>query len=135
MGHILNLVRRYPFTLLCIAAIWYLCLIKPPSISLLQMQNSDKVAHCLMYLGTCCVIWWEYWRTHAKPHTLRLILWAVIAPICMSGLVELAQAYLTGGTRSGDWRDFVANAIGVLLAVPIGRYGLRHLSHTQTSQS
>lgn len=53
----------------------------------------------------------------------------------MSGLVELAQAYLTGGTRSGDWRDFVANAIGVLLAVPIGRYGLRHLSHTQTSQS
>lgn len=135
MAHILNLFRRYPLTLLCIAAIWYLCLIKPPSISLLQMKNSDKVAHCLMYLGTCCVMWGEYWHTHVKPSTLRLILWIVIAPVCMSGLVELAQAYLTGGTRSGDWKDFAANTIGVLLAVPIGLYGIRRLFHIKTPQS
>lgn len=135
MTHILRLVRRYPLTLLCIAAIWYLCLIKPPSISLLQMKHSDKVVHCLMYLGICCVMWGEYWRAHTKPSSLRLILLAVIAPICMSGLVELAQAYLSEGTRSGDWIDFIANTIGVLLAVPIGLYGIRRLFHIKTPQS
>ena len=33
--------------------------------------------------------------------------------------MELAQAYLTT-YRSGDWWDFVANSIGVLIAVVIG---------------
>lgn len=35
----------------------------------------------------------------------------------MSGAIELLQAYCTGGRRSGDLADLVANAIGVSLAL------------------
>ncbi len=38
----------------------------------------------------------------------------------MSGLIELLQAYCTGGRRSGDWLDFAANTAGATLAAVIG---------------
>ena len=41
----------------------------------------------------------------------------------MSGLIELLQAYCTGGRRSGDWMDFLANSVGATLALALG-YGL-----------
>lgn len=53
-----------------------------------------------------------------KPR--RLFLWAFLAPVAMGGLVELAQAYCTGGRRSGEWFDFVANSVGVVLGTLIG---------------
>ena len=40
----------------------------------------------------------------------------VVAPILMSGVIELAQVYLTT-YRTGDWADFAANSMGVLLAL------------------
>jgi hypothetical protein len=40
----------------------------------------------------------------------------------MGGLVELAQAYCTGGRRSGEWLDFLANSLGVCLGVLIGLF-------------
>ena len=49
-----------------------------------------------------------------------MFLLAFLAPIVMSGLIELAQAHLTGGNRSGDWLDFLANSIGVVLGNVIG---------------
>lgn len=42
----------------------------------------------------------------------------------MSGLIELAQAYCTT-CRSGDWLDFAANTVGVLLGNVIGFIGLK----------
>lgn len=51
------------------------------------------------------------------------------APILMSGIIELLQDRLTT-TRSGDWWDLAANAVGVLLATAVGRgllwYRVRH---------
>ena len=44
----------------------------------------------------------------------------------MSGLVELAQAYATT-TRHGDWLDFAANSVGVLLAAVLGRFVMPRL--------
>lgn len=38
----------------------------------------------------------------------------------MGGLVEIAQAYCTGGRRTGDWLDFAADAIGATLGGLIG---------------
>jgi hypothetical protein len=38
----------------------------------------------------------------------------------MSGLLELLQAYCTGGHRNGDWLDFAANSLGVLLGAVFG---------------
>ena len=49
----------------------------------------------------------------------------MVAPIVMSGLIELAQNYLTT-YRSGEWADFIANSTGVLLALVV-RQVLQHV--------
>ena len=64
----------------------------------------------------------EYLRHHRRIQCSRLFLYAFIAPIAMSGLMELLQAYATT-YRSGEWLDLAANSIGVCLGTAIG-YGL-----------
>jgi len=68
-----------------------------------------------MYAGTCGIIWFEYLRRHNMLCKRKLWIWAVIAPILMSGLIEILQATCTGGRRNGDWLDFAANSLGVAL--------------------
>lgn len=119
--------RHYPLSLCCIALIWVLCLMPSPEIGTKPPVGFDKLVHTVMYLGTCSVIWWEHLRTGACPWR-RTALLTVVLPIAMSGIIELVQEYATS-TRSGDWWDFAANAAGVLLAVPVGRFLLPAL-HT-----
>lgn len=73
-----------------------------------------------MYTGTCTAIWLEYIKCHKKLSPKSLFLWAWLAPVLMSGLIEILQEYCTGGRRSGDWLDLAANATGVTLAAVIG---------------
>lgn len=101
--------------------IWVLCLIPTfPETPLDDFSLIDKWTHLVMYGTLVAVIWWEYTRQHTTNNTRRLFLLAFLAPVAMGGLVELAQAYCTGGRRSGDWYDFVANTIGVVLGTLIG---------------
>ena len=79
----------------------------------------DKWAHFVMYGGTCGVIWIEYIRQHHHPDYKKLFFWAWMAPIIMSGVIELLQEYCTE-TRNGDWLDLMANAFGVTLGVVFG---------------
>lgn len=107
-------LKRYPLSHLVIATVIILSLApfsdmpKMPDISLL-----DKWVHFIMYGGLCSVIWWEYVRQHATLSWKRLTIGAIIAPMVMSGLLELMQEYCTA-TRSGEWLDLAANCIGVL---------------------
>ncbi|MGM9707710.1 MAG: VanZ family protein [Prevotella sp.] len=116
-----QLVRRYPLTTICMLLIWYLSFFTPPKTELDEVAFIDKWVHIIMYGGTCVVMWGEYLRRH-KPVTQwgRLLFLAWLSPILMSGLIELLQAYCTGGTRSGDWIDLAANAIGVTMAAVLG---------------
>ena len=52
---------------------------------------------------------------------MKWLLWIVLFPIALGGLMELGQAYLTT-CRNGDVIDFIANSIGVLIALPIGLF-------------
>lgn len=101
--------------------IWYLCFFYPPKTPLDDVKFIDKWVHITMYGGTCTVLWIEYLyrhRTIRRKGKLALMAW--LAPVLMSGLIELLQAYCTNGRRSGDWLDFTANATGVTLASLIG---------------
>ncbi|MDO4159013.1 MAG: VanZ family protein [Prevotellaceae bacterium] len=115
-----HLIKKYPISCVCIAIIWYLCFFTPPHTKLDNVAFIDKWVHISMYCGTCSVIWYEYLRQHKTLNRLRLFLLAWLAPVLMSGLIELLQAYCTGGRRSGDWLDFAANSTGATLAVVIG---------------
>lgn len=121
MNRILNFAKRYPLTSLLVVAIWVLCLIPTvPETPLSSFSLIDKWTHLVMYGTLVAVIWWEYTRQHTTNNTRRLFLLAFLAPVAMGGLVELAQAYCTGGRRSGDWYDFAANTVGVVLGTLIG---------------
>lgn len=115
-----QLVRRYPFSCLFLATIWVLCFCTTPHTPLDNVAFIDKWTHIAMYLGTCSAIWFEYLRGHKTISPRRLFVWAWLAPVLMSGLIEILQATCTGGRRSGDWLDFAANSVGVTLAAVIG---------------
>ena len=113
-------VRKYPFSLFCILLIWVLSLTPFfPETPLDDVQFIDKWTHLVMYGGTCSVIWWEYLRSHSSIDWRKVVLLAIVGMILLGGLMELLQAYCTT-TRSGEWLDFWADSIGVLLGAVIG---------------
>ena len=112
--------KKYPFSCVLIAAIWYLSLLfEAPETPLDDVPLVDKWVHMVMYGGTFSVLWIEYIRQHKYPDYKKLLIWAFIAPIVMSGILELLQEYCTE-TRQGEWTDLLANSIGVILAAVIG---------------
>ena len=121
MSDLQTLVKRYPVSSLLVVSIWIICLLPiPENVPLGDVPMMDKWTHFVMYGVLCTVAWWEYLRRHRQKNASKLFLLAFLAPIVMSGLIELAQAHLTGGNRSGDWLDFLANNIGVVLGNVIG---------------
>ena len=119
-----TIIKNYPFTLIVIAAILFLSLFNPPKTKLEPITNIDKIAHICMYGGLELIIWFEYLRSHSILNKRKFILWGIVAPIVLGGLMELAQMYLTS-KRSGEWADLVADSIGVLLGAIIGYTLLR----------
>lgn len=117
-------IRKYPLSLLVIAAILFLSLFNPPQTKLDNIDNIDKIAHICMYGGLELVIWFEYLRHHNNLNWLKILLFGIIAPIMLGGLMELAQMQLTQG-RSGEWSDLIADTVGVLAGAAVGYYAIR----------
>ena len=114
-------IRKYPVSILLFIIIWILSLTPFfPETPLDDVKFIDKWTHLVMYGGTCSVLWIEYMRSHKTTGAaVKLFLLAWLAPILMSGLLELLQAYATT-TRSGEWLDFAANSLGVTLGAAVG---------------
>lgn len=120
-------LKKYPLSLLIVAAVLYLSFFKPPTMEAAHFPGFDKLAHICMYAGLSGMLWFEFFRNHR----LQRAAWhgwigAVLCPVLLSGLIELLQAYATT-YRSGDWLDFLANCTGVGLATVLARYVLRPL--------
>ena len=113
-------IRKYPLSCLTAVAIWVVCLIPRVEVPEVVENLSDKWAHALMYLIFVGIVWTEYAVKHRNYSWKRLVLFGFVAPILMGGLIEIAQATCTGGSRNGDWLDFVANGIGVAIACALG---------------
>ena len=114
------IIRRYPISCFCIAAIWILCLIPIPETPLNNISFIDKWTHFVFYGGLCSIIWLEYGLRHKNINRKKAFLWIVAAPIIMGGLIEIVQATCTGGNRSGDIMDWAADTVGVVIGQLIG---------------
>ena len=84
----------------------------------------DKLVHTCMYGGLCFLLWIEYLRIHRKIDHRRMFIGGILLPIALSGAIELMQTYCTEH-RGGDWLDFAANSLGVVLAAFVGYHILR----------
>ncbi len=122
----IRFIRKYPLSLLVIAAILFLSLFNPPKTKLDSVTFIDKIAHVCMYGGLELVIWFEYLRRHTQLDKTRIIVLGIIAPIALGGLMELAQMTLTTN-RSGEWVDLIADAAGVIAGAATGYLVLRPL--------
>ena len=127
----LSFIRVYPLSTFCILLIWVLSLTPFfPETPLDNVDFIDKYTHFIMYGGTCAVIWWEHLR-HCRKEArrqgrqgalrpnLRALTIAMLCMVLLGGLMELLQAYATT-TRSGEWLDFWADSLGVLLGCGVG---------------
>ena len=120
MKFIRIIFKTYPLTSICLVTIWILCLMPIPETPLSHVKMIDKWTHFVMFGGLTLMIWAEYSWHHAKIRKPSVFFYGFIAPILMGGAVEIVQATCTGGRRSGDFIDFIADAIGVCLGVIIG---------------
>ena len=120
IAYIMKSIRKYPVSLFLIAAIWTVCLIPIPETPLNDVPMMDKWTHFVMFgvLSLCIIS--EYVYRHRKPKGWDVALVGMLLPFALGGLIELAQAYCTGGNRSGDVMDWLADGIGVLIGAAIG---------------
>ena len=120
IAYIMKSIRKYPVSLFLIAAIWTVCLIPIPETPLNDVPMIDKWTHFVMFgvLSLCIIS--EYVYRHRKPKGWDVALVGMLLPFAMGGMIELAQAYCTGGNRSGDVMDWLADGIGVLIGAAIG---------------
>lgn len=112
------IIFRFPLSLLLYVGIWVLCMIRIPETPLDHVSMIDKWTHIAFYVVLFGSVWWELFRS------FRPRLWpaaACVFAFCVltGGLIEVAQATLTGGTRTGDWLDFLADSIGAALGAAV----------------
>lgn len=105
LNKVVNFLEKYwlPLTVLFLSIITYLSL--KPQGPQSPISHADKIYHCIAYAGL------------TLPLALkRPSFWIVGAMglILFGGAIELIQPY-TG--RSADWLDFIANGLGVVIAV------------------
>ena len=77
------------------------------------------------------MLWIEYLRIHRTINRYKMLIGGILLPIALSGTIELLQAYCTEH-RGGDWLDFAANTLGVLLSALVRYYILRPLMWKKT---
>lgn len=115
-----HILMRYPFSSVIIIGIWVLCFMDIPETPLSEVRFIDKWTHSAMYLILGLSISLEYLRTKRRGSYRTIVLWAGLMPAVMGGLIEILQANCTGGRRSGEWLDFLADATGTVTALAIG---------------
>jgi len=72
-------------------------------IDFIDIPHSDKIGHFIFYFG-CTTVWF-----------LLLLKVVAIGSLFYGILIEILQATVTT-TRSGDWRDALANTTGIVVA-------------------
>ncbi|HVN98552.1 MAG TPA: hypothetical protein VMT49_00800 [Steroidobacteraceae bacterium] len=88
-----------------------------PSEDLPRLQLSDKFEHLIAYAGLA--VWFGGLLPPRRYVALALAL------LALGGGIEIAQG-LMGLGREADWRDFLADALGVGFGLSLGLAGLQY---------
>jgi len=85
-------------------------------IDFVDIPHSDKIGHFIFYFG-CTTVWFLLFFKGIKlsNKVLKTLAIVAIGSFLYGVLIEILQATITT-TRSGDWRDALANTTGILVA-------------------
>lgn len=125
----INYIRAYKLSFVAYILIFIASVMPIPDIKPLRDFNLlDKWVHFVMYGILSLCVWWDIYHVRRTndftPKDLRR---TTFYPIAFGGLMELVQRFCTNGFRDGDWIDFIANTIGVVLGFIIGFYIVRKM--------
>lgn len=112
--------KYYPLSIFIVMTVCWLSLFNPAEYELFDdIRIWDKLAHSIMYLGAALVFWYEYLLNNKKFRLTDILIFLILGPALLGGLLELAQEHLTT-VRSGEWIDFYADLTGVVLGAAAG---------------
>lgn len=118
--------------------IFYLCCLIPqqdiPDVGFEFFIPTDKIVHFLMFFGLAAVASFNYiYDKKGKIIILKLVVFAILIPILYGGLIEIIQEKYYP-ERSGDWYDFLADALGALASIPLSLWFRRFLLDRQLTE-
>ena len=108
----MRLIRGYWKTIVVCIGILYVSLVRDPGISLPTLAGADKWIHGLMYAILGGIACWDSMRMKMSGWRLGLI--AIVLPIVYGGAIEVIQEQWFA-PRSGEWMDWGADCIGVIM--------------------
>lgn len=99
------------------------CLLKPDDV--LRMPQGipwDKIVHFGMFFVLSAVSLFHYSRLHNGKFSMkRWIFWGFVLPVMYGAIIELMQKYFFV-SRSAEWGDFIADALGSITALIISLF-------------
>ena len=131
----MSLLRKFFWTILLTLIVFILSVIPLTEVPELPgFHLLDKWVHFVMYGALSTAAWMDFFRDNYHRGGIRgqrgsrmtVFLWAFAFPALFGALMEVWQEYLTT-TRNGDLYDWIADFIGVLIALPIGLLIVRPL--------
>ena len=111
-------VIGYWKSIVVLSAIAYVSLLREPSISLPYVIGMDKWIHAIMYLVLTLTLLWDSQQ--------RSKLWwiAGVFSAIFGGFIEVLQEQFFY-PRTGDWMDWLADCIGVIVAIIVWLIGVK----------
>mgnify|MGYP003409265403 CR=1 FL=1 len=111
-------VIGYWKSIVVLSAIGYISLLREPSIALPSVPGIDKWIHGVMYLILTLTLLWD---SQQRPN-----LWwiAGVFSAIFGGFIEVLQE-LFFYPRTGDWMDWLADCIGVIIAIAVWLIGIK----------
>lgn len=111
-------VIGYWKSIVVLSAIAYVSLLREPSISLPYVIGMDKWIHAIMYLVLTLTLLWD---SQQRPK-----LWWIsgVFSAIFGGFIEVLQEQFFY-PRTGDWMDWLADCIGVIVAIIVWLIGVK----------
>ncbi len=110
---------RWLLAILVVAVAWLALAPAPPDA---LSTGWDKLNHASAFTALCVA------ALFAFPHSRANVLWVAVALLAFGGAIEIAQSFTP--TRSAEWGDLLADAVGIALGALIA-LGLTRAGRTR----
>lgn len=101
-------------SIVAICLIAYGCLLRKPLYTMPPIENGDKWVHWLAFMILTLFLFWDSKAIGVKSWKTWLL--SVLFPVIYGGFIEVLQDKFFY-PRIGDWRDWLADCMGVLVGI------------------
>ena len=108
---------KYLPTILVCTIVLILSVINTGVLPKTDVPSADKIVHTIMYFGITLILMLNQTSYLREQITKRQLYFAFLFSVGFGTLMEVIQHFLPW--RSGSVYDFIANTLGVLLAIVI----------------